>query len=992
MNKIKFLVINFVLMLFCIYTANAQYVEGDRLVNKLNGVAFLSQTSKSTAFEMRYFTKDSSANGPTDLKGEKEWLDLNKRIEFLRAYANYAATYFGDTELSSKMVSNNEIKTKLEQWKPQPNTAVRKTIDLTEWRKMGYREGQKEASEETINSWITDGGISVLDGKLTIDNSKCERLLLDTISWRFKLEFKAFVRQDGLLDLILKNGDMDIISIQIREGDLTLAHQKKAFSKQESLHVVIEGDLQENGVNCYINGQLTHDFVPFINEKANKMIDRLEIGSLSKSFVDDIFLLSFENNSTDSIMPYRSRILIDESFDHKGTVDGWMNNNFDDNGWEITQLPAVHGGMREAGESLYLRKEVFVDTFQHALLEIESLDPAGEIWINGEIVAVTTGRQPQKHDISSFLRKGENNLIAIRVKPYYTNNPMLHAPDDRHIGWFLGRSKLILTQKCVITSAQAHTTSIDLNNAIQTHTLGIQFNGHEYFNGSIAINYYPWFPNEGACVASIEKPIKIRPRISNTLNLDLSIPNPELWSGGNPNLYKVEVVLRDSLGEAIDDYVFTTGVRTIEQKKGELLINGKPELLNGVQIMGFRTPIETMAKFHRCTPVERIAEYMLLVKKMGANMLRIHVHAEKDTVDGINDPRFAELADQLGIYLLWTTSGFMREGEAWNIDFENYPKYIAQVYNHPSIVIWEASNHPNRFKFHDASDTHDFVRSVFQMIYSSDSSRLISPTTFWQHTHYANHEGTLDRDGKPIQAVGEFYSLRMTRGSQDAYSGYGREWSEIRKMPNAWAGSVLKANNSAYFNFEHEESASQPNWNLQKGKPWYKVPSYEWKYEEGSIGKKLDFTDWRVSQAYQAFSAWESMKKQILIGYDGFSWCTLEGGANMGTYQKPLMDNLGHPKLAFYIHQMVYQRTWAASDDVDVVYGPEDYIKPVIHHLGESAETDLLITLRDANNEVIDMKSFKNISLPEGRNVIRLPVFQFENNKEGIYFIQYELR
>lgn len=952
----------------------------------------VSQTFSNRTFEMRYYTDDSSANGSTDLKGETEWMNIDQRIEFLRTYSDYAAAYFGDTELNSKMVSAKEIQNVLEHWKPQPNTTVRKTINLVEWRKMGYREGQEATSKETINSWITDENISALDGKLFIDNSKHERLLSDTINWRFKLEFSFVLEKEGLLDLILKNDDTDIISVKIKAGDITLADQKKVFPKEEEIHVVIEGDLQENGVSCYVNGQLTHDFIPFIKESTNKIVNRLEISSLNRSAVDDILLINFKNNSIESEMPYRSSILIDENFAHKNPIDGWMRNDFDDSKWEVAELPAVHGGMREAGEGLYLRGEILVDTFQQAFLEIESLDPAGEIWVNGEVVAVTRGRQPQKYDVSSFLRKGETNLIAIKVKPYYANNTMLHAPDDRHIGWFLGRTKLVLAQqRAGITSVKAHTKAIDENRAVQTHDLDIHFNGHEYFNGNVVINYYPWFPEEGTRVASIKKPVKVRPRISNVLQIDLPISNPDLWSGGKPNLYKVEVILMDSLDNAVDDYVFTTGVRTIEQKKGELLINGKPELLNGVQIMGFRTPIETMAKFHRCTPIERIAEYMLLVKKMGANMLRIHVHAEKDTVDGINDPRFAELADQLGIYLLWTTSGFMREGEAWNIDFENYPKYIAQVYNHPSIVIWEASNHPNRFKFHDTSDTHDFVKSVFRMIHNSDSSRLISPTTFWQHTHYANHEGTLDRDGKPIQAVAEFYSPRMTRGSQDAYSGYGREWSEIRKMPNVWAASVLKANNSAYFNFEHEESAAQPNWDLHKGKPWYKVPSYEWKYEEGSIGKKLDFNDWRVSQAYQAFSAWESMKKQLLIGYDGFSWCTLEGGANMGTYQKPLMDNLGHPKLAFYIHQMIYQRTWAASDDVDVAYGPDDDIRPVIHHWGESAKTDLLITLRDAHDKVIDKKSFKDIDLPEGRNTIRLPDFQFEKVNEGIYFIHYEL-
>src|SRR5690606_30456501 len=214
-------------------------------------------------------------------------------------------------------------------------------------------------------------------------------------------------------------------------------------------------------------------------------------------------------------------------------------------------------------------------------------------------------------------------------------------------------------------------------------------------------------------------------------------------------------------------------IRTIGQADGHLLINGKPEMLNGAQIMGFRTPIETIAKHNRCAPLETVAEEMLMIKKMDANLLRVHVHAEKDTADGINDPRYAELADQMGIYLIWSTAAFIREGEPWNIDFEGYPKFMKQVINHPSIVIWEASNHPNRFKGRDIDETHDFVKSVYQTLSETDQSRLISPTSFWQHTHYANYNGTLDFKGNVISPVSEFMAELNTRGSQDAYTGYG---------------------------------------------------------------------------------------------------------------------------------------------------------------------------------------------------------------------------
>ena len=86
--------------------------------------------------------------------------------------------------------------------------------------------------------------------------------------------------------------------------------------------------------------------------------------------------------------------------------------------------------------------------------------------------------------------------------------------------------------------------------------------------------------------------------------------------------------------------------------------------------------------------------------------------------------------------------------------------------------------------------------------------------------------------GNKIKAAPEFMAGLVTRGNQDAYAGYGNDWSKIRKAPNDWAASCLASKDKAYFNFEHEESIGQPNWDLCKGKPWYLLQSYEWGYDD----------------------------------------------------------------------------------------------------------------------------------------------------------------
>ncbi len=958
------------------------------ILSGFTDITNVNAQSRYQVFEQRYFTDDPKANGETDFKGETEWMDTEKRVAFLNKYADYASVFFDNQDLDKKIVEDDEIQHLLEKIKPQPDTHVRKTVLLNGWKTYGYHDGLEELKSQKLKEWEKYDGTDISNGELVLSSTIIKKEI-KPLTWRFKLEARVRLAKNSSCKFEFRDKQKTGISIGFNSKGLFTINNSSAIDDLNSgdgFKLSIEGDLTQKRFNCYIDDKLIQDFSLMADTSVNEISD-ISVVASGNCFIDDIFLFNHTPQESKNY-PYVSEVVIDEDFELKPGINNWQTFSFDDAHWKLSDLPAVHGGIREKEESFYLRKKEHVGEFQRAFLQLETLDPGGEVWVNNEVVAVINDRHPHEIEVTKYLKKNQENLFAVRVKPYKLSLPMPHTPTDHYIGWFLGRTKLVLTSKCAIKNAEVFTNKLG-KNAVQMHKIGIQYSDPMFFDGSIEINYYPWYPEEGEKISTFTREIKVRPRIEQEFMIEFPVESPKFWSPESPNLYKVEIILKDSNGKPVDDYVVTTGIRTIKQANGQLYINEKPEILNGAQIMGFRTPVETIAKYNRCAPIETIAEEMLMIKKMNANLLRVHVHAEKDTADGINDPRYAEFADQMGIYLIWSTAAFIREGEAWNIDFEGYPKFMKQVINHPSIVIWEASNHPNRFKQHDINDTHDFVRKIYQTIYGADKSRLITPTTSWGHTHYANYYGTLDPEGNSITAVPEFMAELTTRGSQDAYTGYGAEWTKLRKAPEGWAASCLEANEKAYFNFEHEESIGQPNWKLSKGKPWYLVHSYEWGYDEGSIGRHLTFGEWRASQAWQAFSAWESMKKQMLLGYDGFSWCTIRGGANMGTYQKPLIDNLRHPKLAWYTNKMVFQKTWAASNNVDVVYGPDDFIVPVFHHLGNKKTVDLIIELKNQEGKILEEKTYNNIQLQEGRCSPEMKKFRFKFPGNGSFFVVY---
>jgi len=601
-------------------------------------------------------------------------------------------------------------------------------------------------------------------------------------------------------------------------------------------------------------------------------------------------------------------------------------------------------------------------------------------------------------DVTSLVKPGAN-VIAYMVRHNWIEDLVFHAMLDRSVGWFAGRTTLhLIPGDLAIRDFLVNTASLDENNkALQAHRLLIENAGDAPFEGALEIAYTPRYPTPGAVVCVRSVPVQVAAHQSKPLTLKMEIPDALPWTPEAPRLYSISATLRDQHGKATDDVVTSTGIRTVAQKEGQLLINGKPALLIGAQNMGMRPfPYpENSSKYNRCATAEMLMSEMLAIKNMGGNLLRVHAHIALNKTGGINDPRIAEMADQLALALLWTGPAWIREGDERSVDTVNEGAYIRQVYNHPCIIDWELGNHPNAFKNDKKDDTtrrtDEYVRRTVDAVLAVDTTRLISPTTYWGHTHYENDLGTLDWKKRPITAVPEYTNPLVTRGTQDAPTGYGADWSSLRHWPSGRTKDALDNKIRAFFNFEHEESAAQPNWNLSAGLPWDHLRSYEAPYEKGSIGRVLNFDEWRASQGWQAFSAYESMRKQIWHGVAGFSWCTIEGGANSGTYEKPLLDPMGHAKLAWYVHKMITQPVFGGSDNVDTVYGPHDQIAPCVFNLGISRTVDLTVKVKTPDGQVVDERTFAGLHLEAGRSLLRLPAFRPKLPAQGYCVIEYDV-
>lgn len=1001
----------------------AQHVTGntqqllDTSYLQNNSIQNVNEISRS--FELRYVTNNPKANGITDFKGENEIFDTDQRIKFLKTWGNYAKKFSNDVDLTKQAISENEIKQRLLNLKSQPMPEVRRIIPLDNWKYMGYRNGQREEEIKKIDSWLEKDGVLLQNGHLVLSEGTFKKKFEEQ-TWRFNLSWTVEAVDPGkrvsfYLTEHIEVGFNEAGSIYFMSDGEEITNS--SYQPGEKYNFKIEVDIdggsvldrdKDDGVpatyrfpetgrfSFYVNEEMIADFVPFSKQPetdAGNVIGSFTIDTKSPIKLYSIYGMGFHYDTGHGVREYPFSIhsIIDENFSVRDHPEGFYYADYDDKNWDnIPYERYAHGGERYKGEALYLRQKVEINRYKRAILNIETVRPSADIYINGNFVK-KVGRHPENVDITDYLEEQSINLIAVRVDPYKTEIVRDHMSSDPYTGWFAGLMHIELTENEYIDDVFAYTAQVDNGATLRVKTrLGLK--NDDFFKGKLITRVYPWFPEESNDLhAESIFTIELQKDLNTHFVDEVFIPKPKLWSYENPHLYKVHVILTNQDGIEVDDFVLTTGLRTIDQEGGIFRINGQPQILKGPLLFGHHYPLEHIAQWMFSPPKERWIHDILLTKKMNGNAIRMSVHDR--LMSGVNDPRLARIGDQLGIMFIWQTPAWVRTESIEGFDFEGLPKFVEKVRNHPSIVMWQPGNHPHNYPL-------EWFQKVFEVISDVDKTRLISPAADMSHMR-REFTKTIGNSWYPAEddsTISSWRSPLLARGTMERVLGYGQEWKSLREFPgmHEFRGmeydvrmEYLNSTSHAWFDFESEETIGQPNWKNYRGKPYYKMYSYEKSYDIGSIGRILRFDEWLESQAWQALSLYEGYRKKRWFNFDGIFWCPLRGGGNTATYMKPLVDYHNIPKLSFYAAKMVFQNVLAGSKNVDIVYGPNDVIPLMILQTGPEKIVNLKIVVRDMSGQIIAEKEIDNIYLPEGRSTIELGDWKPEITKENYYAFEY---
>ena len=184
--------------------------------------------------------------------------------------------------------------------------------------------------------------------------------------------------------------------------------------------------------------------------------------------------------------------------------------------------------------------------------------------------------------------------------------------------------------------------------------------------------------------------IELAPGV-NRGSLELRLDRPELWSPDRPWLYFASLLLREE-ERVLDALTVRFGFREFVADGGRFKLNGQPIFLFGENM----SPAYYGSRGY--TPEEerkRLAGLLENYRRLGYNILRTsHMPVMQAALD---------LADEYGMMFYhewcWAFSTNL-DFEAFGRDnFEELAEFVADSYNHPSVVMWSLGNeivHQNR--------------------------------------------------------------------------------------------------------------------------------------------------------------------------------------------------------------------------------------------------------------------------------------------------------
>ena len=355
-------------------------------------------------------------------------------------------------------------------------------------------------------------------------------------------------------------------------------------------------------------------------------------------------------------------------------------------------------------------------------LRFGAVDFKTTVWVNGRCAGSHVGGYtPFGFDISQLLKEGENDL-CLRVQ----DEPDLAQPRGKQYWqrglmgcWYTPVSGIWQTVYLEATGPYAF-ESVLVTPDIDQCTARLDVQLSDTPPRPLTARFVVKLNGELQQTASFEMDKK---RASLTLDMRVEgVDSPRLWSPKSPTLYELEAVLEDA-GGASDSLRTWFGMRSIEVRNGQVLLNHQPIYLRMVLDQGYWP--DTLL-----TPPsdEAIRADVQWIRDFGFNGVRKH--------QKIEDPRFYHWCDRLGL-LVWgeLPSSYEYSQDMLQHSMNDLHRFIRRDYNHPSLIAWVPLNESWGLREIYADPAQQAAsRMLTQLCRAADPTRIISANDGWEQT------------------------------------------------------------------------------------------------------------------------------------------------------------------------------------------------------------------------------------------------------------------
>jgi beta-galactosidase len=431
----------------------------------------------------------------------------------------------------------------------------------------------------------------------------------------------------------------------------------------------------------------------------------------------------------------------------------------------------------------YRRSFTVPDTWKdrQVFLHFGGVKSAMYVWVNGSAVGYSQGsKTPAEFNITSHVRDGENNL-AVEVYRW-SDGAYLEDQDYWKISG-IERDVFLFSTPNVMIRDFFSVGNLDESYADGRLEVTVEVDNHRRRTVEKHVIQMELFGQNNQPV--FEQPLRKEVEFDESGKAEVKfsqfVENPMKWSAETPHLYSLVLSILDESGGTIETLGCKTGFRKVEIKGGQLLVNGLPIMIKGVNRH------EHEPETGRVVSEEYMMRDIRLMKQFNINAVRTSHYP--------NVPRWYELCDQYGLYVI-DEANIESHGMGYHPDrtlgnnpdwkkahLERTIRMVERDKNHPSIIIWSLGN--------EAGDGVNF-EATYAWIKKRDSSRPVQyeqagirPHTdivcpMYRQTHHLENFLSRGLENRPLILCEYAHAMGNSVGNLQDYWNYFEKHRELQ--------------------------------------------------------------------------------------------------------------------------------------------------------------------------------------------------------------------